>query len=180
MFITGLEFLPVTSDLISVTSNAEAAVISVSVDNRVCIHTLYHRRECFLHVILSKFFYFVDSCKLTPTFLPIFFCRFHTVVACHSSHCDNFVFHLCVVQYCWTMIKDNNSRRDYESRSHITRTLFGNFVIKNPLLAVFQLLRFSLLLILILQLSLPCRIIIIIIFLLQEFLIKHQILFFFS
>lgn len=45
MFVTGVEFLPVTSEKHPVKSTAEAAVISISVDNRVCIHTLYHRRK---------------------------------------------------------------------------------------------------------------------------------------
>lgn len=70
MFITGLEFLPVTSDLISVTSNAEAAVISVSVDNRVCIHTLYHRRKCFLRGSGLKTWRTLVICT-TPFFLSV-------------------------------------------------------------------------------------------------------------
>ncbi|KAK9872230.1 hypothetical protein WA026_017033 [Henosepilachna vigintioctopunctata] len=44
MFVTGLEFLPVAADSHTVTSNAEAAVLSISVDNHVCIHTLYYRK----------------------------------------------------------------------------------------------------------------------------------------
>ncbi|XP_045470580.1 prolactin regulatory element-binding protein [Harmonia axyridis] len=44
MFVTGLEFLPVNSDLTTVTSNAEAAVLSISVDNHLCIHTLNYRK----------------------------------------------------------------------------------------------------------------------------------------
>lgn len=42
MFVTGLEFLPV-SDNHTVSSVTEAAVLSISVDNRVCIHSLDHR-----------------------------------------------------------------------------------------------------------------------------------------
>lgn len=46
MFVTGLVFLPVSDiDGPAITSNAEAAVISISVDNKVCIHALKHRRE---------------------------------------------------------------------------------------------------------------------------------------
>ncbi|XP_077301285.1 guanine nucleotide-exchange factor SEC12 [Arctopsyche grandis] len=46
MFITGLEFLPVSGDGPAITSRSEAAVVSISVDNRVCIHSLPHRRSC--------------------------------------------------------------------------------------------------------------------------------------
>lgn len=50
MFVTGLEFLPVrNADGPPITSNTEAAVVSISVDNRVCIHSLTYRRE--LHVL---------------------------------------------------------------------------------------------------------------------------------
>lgn len=47
MFVTGLEFLPVSENH-TVTSVAEAAVLSISVDNHVCIHTLPYRREYYL------------------------------------------------------------------------------------------------------------------------------------
>ncbi|KAK4879765.1 hypothetical protein RN001_007911 [Aquatica leii] len=43
MFVTGLEFLPVSSDPHTVNSIAEAAVLSISVDNQVCIHGLPFR-----------------------------------------------------------------------------------------------------------------------------------------
>jgi prolactin regulatory element-binding protein len=45
MFITGLEFLPVASGGRPITSCAEAAVVSISVDNRICIHSLAFRSE---------------------------------------------------------------------------------------------------------------------------------------
>lgn len=43
MFVTGLEFLPTKHDGPTITSNAEAAVVSISVDNRICIHSLPYR-----------------------------------------------------------------------------------------------------------------------------------------
>uniref|UniRef100_A0A336MKY6 CSON000779 protein n=1 Tax=Culicoides sonorensis TaxID=179676 RepID=A0A336MKY6_CULSO len=44
MFVTGLAFLPVTDiDGPAISSNNEASVISISVDNRVCIHSLQYR-----------------------------------------------------------------------------------------------------------------------------------------
>lgn len=45
MFVTGLEFLPVASDKHAVTSISEAAVVSISVDNQVCIHSLPYRHS---------------------------------------------------------------------------------------------------------------------------------------
>ncbi|CAG9769169.1 unnamed protein product [Ceutorhynchus assimilis] len=46
MFVTGLEFLPVSNpENHTVCSVAEAAVLSISVDNQVCIHTLPYRKS---------------------------------------------------------------------------------------------------------------------------------------
>lgn len=45
MFVTGLEFLPTKHDGPTITSNSEAAVVSISVDNRICIHSLPYRCE---------------------------------------------------------------------------------------------------------------------------------------
>ncbi|KAG5864750.1 hypothetical protein JTB14_022625 [Gonioctena quinquepunctata] len=44
MFVTGLEFFPVLKESRTICSVAEAAVLSISVDNHVCIHTLPYRR----------------------------------------------------------------------------------------------------------------------------------------
>lgn len=45
MFVTGLEFLPVASDQHVITTISEAAVVSISVDNQVCIHSLPYRSK---------------------------------------------------------------------------------------------------------------------------------------
>lgn len=46
MFVTGLEFLPLKNvDGPPISSNTEAAVISISVDNKVCIHSFSYRRK---------------------------------------------------------------------------------------------------------------------------------------
>uniref|UniRef100_A0A182JN74 Uncharacterized protein n=1 Tax=Anopheles atroparvus TaxID=41427 RepID=A0A182JN74_ANOAO len=46
MFVTGLEFLPVTNfDGPSITGDSEAAVLSISVDNRICVHSLPYRHS---------------------------------------------------------------------------------------------------------------------------------------
>ncbi|XP_066143816.1 guanine nucleotide-exchange factor SEC12 [Euwallacea fornicatus] len=54
MFVTGLEFLPVASQQQNhtVSSVAEAAVLSISVDNQVCIHTLPYRKTIPLWVAI--------------------------------------------------------------------------------------------------------------------------------
>lgn len=44
MFVTGLAFLPITNrEGPPVSSDSEAAVVSISVDNKVCIHSLQYR-----------------------------------------------------------------------------------------------------------------------------------------
>lgn len=46
MFVTGLQFIPVLSrGAPPISSNLEASVVSYSVDNRICIHSLQYRRE---------------------------------------------------------------------------------------------------------------------------------------
>lgn len=59
MFVTGLEFLPVlsTNHNHTVSSVAEAAVLSISVDNHVCIHTLPYRSKSLFFVI--KVIYYI-------------------------------------------------------------------------------------------------------------------------
>lgn len=48
MFVTGLHFVPTQLDELPVTSNTEAAVVSISVDNRICIHSIPFRRKTHL------------------------------------------------------------------------------------------------------------------------------------
>lgn len=46
MFVTGLQFIPVMNHgAPAISSNLEASVVSYSVDNRICIHSLQYRRE---------------------------------------------------------------------------------------------------------------------------------------
>jgi prolactin regulatory element-binding protein len=46
MFVTGLQFIPVLDrGALPISSNLEASVVSYSVDNRICIHSLQYRRE---------------------------------------------------------------------------------------------------------------------------------------
>lgn len=54
MFVTGLEFIPLHRDGPPISSDSEAAVLSISVDNKVCIHSLQYRRRC-LHFKFSQF-----------------------------------------------------------------------------------------------------------------------------
>ncbi|XP_037731235.1 prolactin regulatory element-binding protein [Drosophila subpulchrella] len=45
MFVTGIQFLPITNEAgPPISSDTEAAVLSISVDNKVCIHSLPQRR----------------------------------------------------------------------------------------------------------------------------------------
>ena len=54
MFVTGLQFLPVTNEEgPPISSDTEAAVLSISVDNKVCIHSLQHRRM-YSHALNTK------------------------------------------------------------------------------------------------------------------------------
>lgn len=52
MFVTGLEFLPTSLDGPAITSNTETAVVSISVDNRICIHSIPFRRE---YIIVNEY-----------------------------------------------------------------------------------------------------------------------------
>lgn len=53
MFVTGLEFVPVlVKDAPPISSDTEASVISFSVDNRICIHSLQYRREFAEHFFI--------------------------------------------------------------------------------------------------------------------------------
>lgn len=48
MFVTGLEFIPVlVKDAPPISSDSEASVVSFSVDNRICIHSLQYRRKLY-------------------------------------------------------------------------------------------------------------------------------------
>ncbi|XP_034244081.1 prolactin regulatory element-binding protein [Thrips palmi] len=52
MFVTGLEFLPTSLDGPAVTCPYEAAVVSISVDNRVCIHQVPFRHSMPVWLVL--------------------------------------------------------------------------------------------------------------------------------
>lgn len=50
MFVTGLEFLPLNRGGPAISSDSEAAVVSISVDNKVCIHSLQPRRKSLIFI----------------------------------------------------------------------------------------------------------------------------------
>lgn len=58
MFVTGLEFLPTNLDGPAITSNTETAVVSISVDNRICIHSIPFRREYIIASNTAPFKYY--------------------------------------------------------------------------------------------------------------------------
>lgn len=73
MFVTGLEFLPINGDGPPISSDSEAAVLSISVDNKVCIHNLKYRRK-FPNKKINKneknkifFFFRYNSCLVGNT-----------------------------------------------------------------------------------------------------------------
>lgn len=84
MFVTGLEFLPVALSDHTVTSIAEAAVVSISVDNQVCIHSLSYRSE-----FCGKVF-----CKRKLIFC---FFRDDSSVVSYCYYCNYVVFDVCVL-----------------------------------------------------------------------------------
>ncbi|XP_072377149.1 guanine nucleotide-exchange factor SEC12 [Diabrotica undecimpunctata] len=53
MFVTGLEFLPTQNLNHSISSVVEAAVLSISVDNQLCIHTVPYRKTIPLWIAIA-------------------------------------------------------------------------------------------------------------------------------
>ncbi|CAG9121685.1 unnamed protein product [Plutella xylostella] len=47
MFVTGLQFVPARGSGPPVASRSEAALLSISVDNRLCVHSLDYRSIVF-------------------------------------------------------------------------------------------------------------------------------------
>lgn len=80
MFVTGLQFLPVTNEEgPPISSDTEAAVLSISVDNKVCIHSLQHRRM-YSHAL--------NKTKPNNFFLiQILFYRYHARLVSNNAHC---------------------------------------------------------------------------------------------
>lgn len=58
IFVTGLEFVPVprSDDDDSFTTTAEASVISISVDRKICLHNLRHRGLYFILLFVNVIF----------------------------------------------------------------------------------------------------------------------------
>lgn len=62
MFVTGLQFLPVTNqEGPPISSDSEAAVLSISVDNKICIHSLQQRRKYFRRKSLENALQYLAS-----------------------------------------------------------------------------------------------------------------------
>jgi prolactin regulatory element-binding protein len=69
MFVTGLEFIPVlVKDAPPISSDTEASVVSYSVDNRICIHSLQYRREFIFNSSIDKFDYYKIKFHILDTF----------------------------------------------------------------------------------------------------------------
>lgn len=61
MFVTGLEFLPTKLDGPAITSNVETAVVSISIDNKICVHSVPFRSKSFFVIQ----FFFVAIFQMT-------------------------------------------------------------------------------------------------------------------
>lgn len=87
MFVTGLEFLPVALSDHTVTSIAEAAVVSISVDNQVCIHSLSYRSKLFkntytYNLLLLCLFLFTETIPAWLAIVIIIITLFLTFLFC--------------------------------------------------------------------------------------------------
>ncbi|KAF5289046.1 hypothetical protein FQA39_LY03925 [Lamprigera yunnana] len=92
MFVTGLEFLPVSSDPKTVNSIAEAAVLSISVDNQVCIHSLPFRSTlpawlAIIVIIATLLFTFMNKNMID---LKLVFCV--SLISYSSSFIEQLVY----------------------------------------------------------------------------------------
>uniref|UniRef100_T1GDZ6 Uncharacterized protein n=1 Tax=Megaselia scalaris TaxID=36166 RepID=T1GDZ6_MEGSC len=63
MFVTGLSFLPVknSNQGPTISSNSELAVLSISIDNKICIHSVQNRHTIpvWLSILLIIFVLFL-------------------------------------------------------------------------------------------------------------------------
>lgn len=89
MFVTGLEFIPVlVKDAPPISSDTEASVVSFSVDNRICIHSLQYRRELnynssyFINLIKSLFIVLPDTFPAWIAVITIIVILFLTFLLC--------------------------------------------------------------------------------------------------
>lgn len=92
MFVTGLEFLPTKLDGPAITSNTETAVVSISVDNRICIHSIPFRRRylieanelpwSLLKLINFFFFYISDTLPFWFVIILIVICICGAFILC--------------------------------------------------------------------------------------------------
>jgi len=91
MFVTGLEFIPVLNkDAPPISSDTEASVVSYSVDNRICIHSLQYRRKLvidFLHQL----------CIINIIYLLMTIFRYFACMGGYNSYCCHSVSHVFVV-----------------------------------------------------------------------------------
>lgn len=86
MFVTGLEFLPVlNAEGPPISTTSEAAVLSISVDNRICIHSLEYRRKFSnVHFLINNNIYlsFTDALPAWAAIILIIVILFFTFVFC--------------------------------------------------------------------------------------------------
>lgn len=71
MFVTGLEFLPTKLDGPAITSNTEAAVVSISVDNRICVHSIPFRHTLPFWVVIIMIIFSIFGAFVMCSYLGI-------------------------------------------------------------------------------------------------------------
>ncbi|XP_043287876.1 prolactin regulatory element-binding protein [Venturia canescens] len=71
MFVTGLEFLPTSLEGPAITSNTETAVVSISVDNRICIHSIPFRHTLPFWLVLMFIILSICGAFVICSFLGI-------------------------------------------------------------------------------------------------------------
>lgn len=97
MFVTGLEFLPLGNNRgPAISSDTEAAVLSISVDNKVCIHSLQHRRMFKFRIIIRT---------MLKQYFFIFNYRHNSGLVGYYTYCGDFIFYFCVLFLHWTIGK---------------------------------------------------------------------------
>ncbi|XP_015592368.1 prolactin regulatory element-binding protein [Cephus cinctus] len=71
MFVTGIEFLPTKLDGPAITSNSEAAVVSISVDNRICVHSIPYRHTLPFWLVIILIILSICSAFIVCSYLGI-------------------------------------------------------------------------------------------------------------
>lgn len=117
MFVTGLEFLPTKLDGPAITSNTETAVVSISVDNRICIHSIPFRRRYLIEVNELPL-EFIKTNKFISSF------RYTAILVCHHIDSDMYMRRVHPLQLSRYMTHEMCDRTD-EARNYLFLIILG-------------------------------------------------------